>query len=222
MKLELQDVALGYGGQAPLHQSISLVIAHGSFVLIEGPSGSGKSSFLRLMNRLQEPMAGEIRLDDRPIGDYDVTALRRRIGYVQQTPVMLEGSVADNLLLPFRFRSARQSTVPNEARLRALMDELLLQDVKLAGQAMQLSVGQKQRIALIRTMLTEPEVLLCDEPSSALDPDSRKIVQATLERLNHDRKMTLVVVTHFDFRPIQVSAKRFRLTRRDGLREAPV
>jgi putative ABC transport system ATP-binding protein len=221
MKLELRDVALGYGEDAPLHRNISLVVGRGGFILIEGPSGSGKSSLLRLMNRLQEPTGGEILLDDRPIRDYDVTSLRRRIGYVQQTPVMLEGSVADNLLLPFRFRSARQRTSPDRDRLRALMDELLLHDVELSGQATQLSVGQKQRVALIRAVLTEPEILLCDEPSSALDPESRDIVQASLERLNVERQMTLIVVTHFDFHPKRVSPQRYRLTRRDGLREAP-
>jgi putative ABC transport system ATP-binding protein len=221
MKLELRDVALGYGEDAPLHRNISLVVGRGGFILIEGPSGSGKSSLLRLMNRLQEPTGGEILLDDRPIRDYDVTSLRRRIGYVQQTPVMLEGSVADNLILPFRFRSARQRTSPDRDRLRALMDELLLHDVELSGQATQLSVGQKQRVALIRAVLTEPEILLCDEPSSALDPESRDIVQASLERLNVERQMTLIVVTHFDFHPKRVSPQRYRLTRRDGLREAP-
>jgi putative ABC transport system ATP-binding protein len=219
MKIELRDVSLDYGAAAPLLSRVSLAIEGGEFVIIEGPSGSGKSSLLRLLNRLHEPTAGGIIVEGRPMSDYEVTALRRRVGYVQQTPMMLEGSVVDNLHLPFRFRSAQRRTAPAPDRLRQLMDEFLLHDVGLSDTATQLSVGQKQRIALLRTVLTEPEVLLCDEPTSALDPESREIVQMALERFNVDARMTVVVVTHFDFEPKRVRPRRYRLTKQDGLRE---
>ncbi len=219
MKIELRDVSLSYDGHEPLLRSIALVVESGEFVLIEGPSGSGKSSLLRLLNRLQEPTSGEILLDETPIVSHDVTALRRRIGYVQQTPVMLRGSVAENFQLPFRFSSARDRAAPNSDRLRELMDDFLLQDVQLTDEATRLSVGQKQRVALIRTLLTAPELLLCDEPTSALDAQSREIVQSSLERLNIEDRMSVIQVTHLEVSSKRAHPRRYRLTRGDGLQE---
>jgi len=220
MKIELHDVALAYGNGTRLLSNISLVVEAGAFVLIEGPSGSGKSSLLRLLNRLQEPTVGKILIDGAPILGLDVTELRRKIGYVQQTPIMLGGSVADNLHLSFRFRASRKQPPPDRERLRRWMDDFLLRDVDLTSDAMTLSVGQKQRIALIRSLLTEPEVLLCDEPTSALDSESRQIVQSSLEHLNVERNMSVVAVTHLDFRPGRVSAQRYHLSKEQGLRNA--
>ena len=221
MKIELRDLSLAYGDGARLLGSVSLVIDPGAFVLIEGPSGSGKSSLLRLLNRLQEPTGGEILFDGKSIRPCDVTTLRRCIGYVQQSPVMLDGSIADNLRWPFRLRSARGEPAPSVERLRGLMDEFLLQDVELTHEAATLSVGQKQRIALIRSLLTNPVVLLCDEPTSALDPESREIVQESLERLNVQQRITVVVVTHLEFHAKRVSPQRYRLTKEHGLQMAP-
>lgn len=216
MKIQLRDVALMYDDAAPLFQNISLDIDAGRFLLIEGPSGSGKSSLLRLLNRLQEPTAGEILIDGKQVDAHDVPAFRRRIGYLQQSPVMVEGNVADNLSLPFRFATARPAVAPRAAAMRSLLQEYLLQDVDLASDASKLSVGQKQRIALIRMLLMQPEVLLCDEPTSALDPASREIVQDSLERLNLEQQMTVVVVTHLDFKPQHATPLRYRLTREAG------
>lgn len=218
MKIELRNVSLTYVG-SPLLRDVSLVVLPGQFVLIEGPSGSGKSSLLRLLNRLQEPTDGTILVDDRPAREHEVMRLRRRIGYVQQTPVMLDGNVAANLGLPFRFRATGHHAAPTSARLRTLLDEFLLHDVSLDDDATRLSVGQKQRVALIRTLLTEPQVLLCDEPTSALDPQSREIVQAALERLNIEHAMSIILVTHLDYHPKHAAVRRYRLAREDGLRE---
>jgi putative ABC transport system ATP-binding protein len=216
MKIELRDVALEYDVGAPLFQRVSLLIEPGQFLLIEGPSGSGKSSLLRLLNRLQEPTAGEILVDDKPLSLHDVVALRRSIGYLQQTPVMVEGSVADNLALPFQFAASGAARAPGAAAMRQLLAEFLLEGVDPESDAPRLSVGQKQRVALIRMLLMQPKVLLCDEPTSALDPQSRDIVQESLERLNIEQQMTVVVVTHLAFEPQQVNPRRYRLTRQDG------
>jgi putative ABC transport system ATP-binding protein len=197
---------------------MSAVFHPGDFVLIEGPSGSGKTSLLRLLNRLQDPAAGEILVDDMPVASLEVTRLRRQISYLQQVPVMLQGNVAENLRFPFRYGAARGLEVPSEERLQALLDQVRL-DTKLDADATRLSQGEKQRLALIRALLQEPRVLLCDEPTSALDAESRRVVQEELERQNADKGRTVIVVTHVDFRPAAARLRRFHLNRREGLQE---
>jgi len=218
MKIELQQVCLRYGDESPLATDMSAVFDAGDFVLIEGPSGSGKTSLLRLLNRLQEPASGQIRIDGKPLAEHEVTQLRRRVAYLQQSPVMLAGTVTDNLQLPFRYAASRGSTPPDAERIAALLDHYVL-DVRADADATRLSQGQKQRLALIRILLQEPQVLLCDEPTSALDPESRRIVQHELERQSVDHRRTVIVVTHLEFTPRETTARRFRLSRSEGLRE---
>ena len=92
MKIELQKIELSFGDKPPLLQDLDFMLDAGDFALIHGPSGCGKSSLLRVLNRLQEPSAGRILIDGRPAGEYEVTQLRRRMGFVQQTPVMITGN----------------------------------------------------------------------------------------------------------------------------------
>ena len=209
MKIELQKIELRFDDQPPLLQGLDFVFDAGDFALVHGPSGCGKSSLLRLLNRLQEPSAGEILVDDRPIGDYEVTRFRRRMGYIQQTPVMVPGSVRENLLYPFCFKALRGQASPCDKALRGWLDDLLLTTVQLDDKAAPLSVGQQQRLALIRTLLVEPDVLLCDEPTSALDADSKGVVDAWLERVNTERDIGVVLVSHLDFAPQQVQPRRY-------------
>ena len=216
MKIELKNLALQYPGKPPLFQGVNLTFDSSDFLLIQGPSGSGKSSFLRLLNRLQNPSEGEIWIDDRPAKQHNILSLRRRIGYVQQTPVMIPGTVKDNLTLPFRYKIARQQARPDDNELRQKLNAYLLQDVQLEDSAENLSVGQKQRIALIRTLLSKPDLLLCDEPTSALDEQSRHIVEAELER--PERALGVVLVTHLDFQAQKVSPRKFILDS-NGLQE---
>ena len=217
MRLEIRNLSLRYGTKKPLFQRVDLTVDSGDFVLIHGPSGSGKSSFLRLLNRLQEPSSGNILLDGEPVTRHNVTELRRIVGYVQQTPAMAGGNVRTNLTMSFTFKSGRERPFPDDDRLRVLLNDFLLQDVNLDDDAETLSVGQKQRIALIRTLLSEPRFLLCDEPTSALDPESRAVVETWLERLVLEQNIGIVQVTHLDFTPVRVSARRYRLD--GGLQE---
>lgn len=218
MRIDLKNVSLQYDDKAPLFQEINLTVESGDFILIQGQSGIGKSSLLRLFNRLQEPTAGEIWIDEKPIAEYNVTTLRRKVGYVQQLPVMIEGSVENNFNLAFRFRSARSQKPPSQEEMRKLMEGFRLQGLQLEDDALKLSVGQKQRVALIRMLLAEPEVLLCDEPTSALDAESREIVENWIEHINIEKGIGVILVTHLDFSPKQVKAKRF-LLQPDGLKE---
>jgi putative ABC transport system ATP-binding protein len=219
MKIELRDVGMTYNNGSPLFEHVSATIEPGAFVLIEGPSGSGKSSLLRLLNRLQEPTTGAVLVDDEPIAAADVPRFRRSVAYLQQSPVMLDGDIQRNLLFPFAFATANGAPQPSSDTLQHELERFLL-DVNLADDATKLSVGQKQRLALIRALLLQPRILLCDEPTSALDRESGRIVQEELERQNQQHRRTVVVVTHADFQP-RVPARRFRLTAQRGLQEVP-
>jgi len=211
VKIELRDLALQYDDKPPLFQGLNLTLERGDFALVQGASGSGKSSLLRLINRLQEPSSGLILIDDQPIADRDVHTLRRQIAYVQQTPVVIPGSVADNLCFPFSFKIARKTSPPPSTELRRWLDDFLLDQVQLEDDASRLSVGQQQRLALIRILLVQPDFLLCDEPTSALDPQSKEIVEQWLERTNAEKKTGIVLVTHLDYIPRQVQLRRLAL-----------
>lgn len=209
MKIELKNVALQYPGKPPLFRGVNLIFDSSDFLLIQGPSGSGKSSFLRLLNHLQTPSEGEILIDGRSAKQHNVLSLRRRIGYVQQTPVMIPGTVKDNLTLPFRYKIARAQVRPDDQELRENLNAYLLQDVGLEDSAETLSVGQKQRVALIRTLISKPDLLLCDEPTSSLDEQSRQVVETELDR--SDLAIGVVLVTHLDFQPQKVSPRKYIL-----------
>ncbi len=219
MKIELRHISLRYEGKPTLFEDLNLSVNEGDFILIQGPSGSGKSSLLRLLNRLQDPSSGEVLIDGNPVLDQEVTKLRRRVGYVQQTPVMVTGSVAHNLNLPFRFKSDGENRTLSDGEMQNWLKDFRLEDVGLEDDAGRLSVGQKQRLALIRNLLVKPEALLCDEPTSALDPESREIVDNWLGRLNSEHDVTVVLVTHLDQQPKQNHPRKLYLSQ-DGLREA--
>ena len=207
MELILDHLQLSFDDKTLL-ADLSLSISQGDFLVIRGQSGSGKSSFLRLLNRLAEPSSGSIRVDDEPLHEMDVTTYRRRVGYVQQTPIMVDGSVYDNLVLPFGYSSST-SDAPGRDHLASELESYNMKDVDLDEAADTLSVGQKQRVALIRTLLTEPDILLCDEPTSALDPESRHIVEDRIREVNRSRGTTVVLVTHLEFEPGDVETRSF-------------
>jgi len=196
-------------------RDVQLGVPAGAFVRIVGPSGSGKSTLLRLASRLEEPASGVIRFDGKPLGDYSPPLLRRRIGYVQQTPVVVEGSVRQNLLLPYQFAANREHTLPTDDQLRSWLGRLALAGVDLEDKARSLSVGQKQRLCIIRSLLLAPELLLMDEPTSALDRESREIVEKITETQNR-QGMTILLVTHFDYTP---TMEHVTVTVREGLAE---
>jgi putative ABC transport system ATP-binding protein len=217
MKIQLQNIALSFDEKA-LFSGLDLTVETGDFVLIQGASGIGKTSLLRLFNRLQDPTSGQILVDDQPADELDVPVLRRRIGYVQQTPILVDGTVRDNLLLPFTFKAAGNAQSPDDSSLENWLADFQLDGVALDDDAQNLSVGQKQRIAFIRSLLVGPDILLGDEPTSALDEASRVIVEGWLERIALEKQAAVVMITHTDFRPKKVVARRYRL-QADGLIE---
>jgi putative ABC transport system ATP-binding protein len=184
---ELCEIGLSRGGRRVL-DSVSAEIAPGATAIV-GPSGSGKSTLLRLLNRLADPDAGSVSYLDRPLSEYDPLALRREVSLVPQLPALLEGTVGSNL----RYAADLAGEKPDSARclgLAGLSTDFAERDVG------ELSVGERQRAMLARSLAQRPRVLLLDEPTSALDPDTRDAVEATLADLRRELDISLVVVSH--------------------------
>ena len=203
--IEIDDLYFTYPNGRTIFKNLSLKFESGRFYLIRGASGAGKSTLLRLMIRLEEADSGDIQFNGRNTNDYPPEQLRREILYVQQTPTVTNGKVRDNLLLPFQFRANRNRTIPLENHLNALLEKFLLTDISLETDAKTLSVGQAQRLCLIRGMLLSPRVVLLDEPASALDETSRKVVEETAENLCTTDELTVIMVSHRNFEPVAVT-----------------
>jgi ABC-type methionine transport system ATPase subunit len=191
---ELSAVTQVRGGRTVL-QDISLALPAGGLTALIGPSGSGKTSLLRLLNRLDDPVAGEVRFHGAALSSYPVRDLRRRIGFVFQAPTMFAGSVADNLLIAHRLGRLRKAPLA-AGRIEAVLRMVELDADYAARDARDLSGGEKQRVALARALITEPEVLLLDEPTSALDPEVADRLVQTLCRLRDESGLSIVMVTH--------------------------
>lgn len=174
-----------------LTDNISIQIQRREVLAIVGSSGSGKSSFLRLLNRLDEPTGGTVRLDGRDYREIKPQELRRRVGMVMQAAYLFPGTVGANVAFGPRQRG---ETLP--------ADEIatLLQRVGLAGyqerDVSHLSGGEAQRVSFARTLANAPETLLLDEPTSALDEDSARAIEELVLGVIRERGMTCVIVTH--------------------------
>lgn len=204
MLLELHDIAVSFapgGSGHRLLERVNLSVDQGEFIVVRGVSGSGKSTLLRMICRLQPPSSGTIRFRGKPVDAFPPSVLRSRIGYVAQIPAIVDGSVIDNLLLPFSFAANRGKPEPSERELTEMLDRFYLSGVSPDQAARTLSVGQKQRLALMRTILQGPELLLLDEPTSSLDRESAAMVFAIIERLNSVEGRSIIAVTHSDYTP---------------------
>lgn len=186
MLFELDHVTLDLNGQRVLDDLTAAVPSKGITVLL-GASGSGKTSLLRLLNRLEVPTRGEIRFREQPLAEMDPLGLRRRVGMVFQRPTPFPGTARDNLLVadPLASETAMQEILQTAGLDAGFLDRV----------ADELSGGEAQRLCLARTLLTHPEVLLMDEPTSALDEGATERLERTVRRLA-DQGMPMVWVTH--------------------------
>lgn len=163
----------------------------GAVAVVVGPSGAGKSRFLRLVNRLDEPGAGELEILGRPQSAWEVGALRRAVGWVPQRPALAGGTGADNLELPVRL-----GLVGDHDRVAAAAAVAGLDDALLARPVTQLSGGERHRVALARALVLEPRILLLDEPSSALHGAAAATVLGAVKDWCASRRVAMCVVTH--------------------------
>jgi phosphate transport system ATP-binding protein len=202
-KIETRGLTIRYGGK-PAVKNVSLRLPERQVTALIGPSGCGKSTFLRALNRMNElipgaTQEGEILLDGKDIraSHLDAVELRRRVGMVFQKSNPFPKSVFENVAYGLRVSGfGKDQRVLAERVERSLRGAALWDEVKerLAESAMGLSGGQQQRLCIARALAIEPEVLLMDEPASALDP----IATAKIEDLIHELKAryTIVIVTH--------------------------
>jgi putative ABC transport system ATP-binding protein len=200
-------------------RGVSLVVEPGDYVAVVGPSGSGKSTLMHLLGALDRPSTGVLRVGGRDVttlGQDELARTRNRtIGFVFQAFQLLpRTSAVDNVAMPLVYRGVRRG----ERRRRA---EAALAAVDMAHRLThtpnQLSGGEQQRVAIARALVGEPQVILADEPTGNLDSRRGAEVMGLLERLNAERGVALVVVTH----DLELAARARRQVRmRDGLVEA--
>jgi putative ABC transport system ATP-binding protein len=205
--IQFEQLTFAYPDSLPVIKDATFSVDKGSVVLIRGESGIGKSTLLRLLCRLEEPTSGLIKLDNMPISDIDPPLLRRKICYLQQTATLVQGTVRDNLLLAFSFKINSHLPRPSDKQLEVLLKEFFLDGVKLEKHAADLSVGQKQRLCLIRSILLKPSILLLDEPTSALDKKNADIVFKMIEKLNREYGVTVFMITHNGFETQMLGVK---------------
>jgi putative ABC transport system ATP-binding protein len=170
---------------------------------IQGPSGCGKSTLLRLLDRLADPDEGVVRFRGRDVRELDPLDLRRRVVLVPQLPAPMPGSVAENVAYGPSLEG-RDVDVARPLELAGLDGDFQARDVA------KLSVGEQQRVMLARALALDPEVLLLDEPTAALDERATAGVEQTLEELAHRADLSLVLVTH-DRRQAERVARRIVL-----------
>jgi phosphate transport system ATP-binding protein len=201
-RMAVDDVSIAYAGK-PAVREVSLPIRQGEVLALIGPSGCGKTTLLRSLNRLTElnratSISGRISLDGTDIRTLEPTALRRRVTMVFQQPNPFPMSVFDNVAYVLREQGSRR---PRKRELRrAVQDALqragLWDEVRddLDHPALRLSGGQQQRLCIARALAAQPEVLLLDEPCSALDPRSTEVIEDLIVRLREE--VAVVIVTH--------------------------
>lgn len=200
--MEIENLSLGYRGQWALREVTFAIRQHAITALI-GPSGCGKTSFLSALNRLSDlisgcEVSGVVRFhgDDIRTPGTDVTRLRRRIGMIFQKPNPFPLSIRRNLALPLLEVGVRDRAQIETTLERVLTEVGLWKEVKdrLDAPALALSGGQQQRLCIARALVLQPEVLLMDEPCSALDPIASGVVEELIVSLK--QKYTVVIVTH--------------------------
>ncbi|MBI3772534.1 MAG: ABC transporter ATP-binding protein [Gammaproteobacteria bacterium] len=201
MSIRLKSVSKTYKlGKTTVHalRDASLEIEQGEFVALVGPSGSGKSTLLQLMGALDQPSSGEVWIDDQPVNqlsDHALAKIRRdRIGFIFQSfnliPVL---SVFGNVELPLVLQKIPKQE--RHDRVYAMLERVGLSD-RAEHKTEELSGGQRQRVAIARALVTNPSIVLSDEPTANLDSKTGEEILGLMQRLNQEQHVTLLFATH--------------------------
>ena len=201
MLLKLEHICKVYKSDrvsVPALTDVSLSVDTGEYVAIMGPSGSGKSTLMNIIGCLDRPTSGTYELEGRSLlgrNDRDMAKVRlNNLGFVfQNFQLMNRQTALDNVMLPLVYAGVRKKE--RIERAKASLARVGLSD-RLDFKPSQLSGGQKQRVAIARALASDPEVILCDEATSALDPKTTRSILALLKKINEERGITLVVITH--------------------------
>jgi len=188
----LHGIQVAHAGKTVLSIP-DLAVEAGQVLAVIGPNGAGKSTLLRVMGLLETPTAGSVRFQGERVSPADGLAIRRRMASVFQDPLLTDATVGDNVALGLRFRGVdRERVAP---RVAEWLEQLGIAHLA-SRQARTLSGGEAQRTALARALVLEPELLLLDEPFSALDQPTREALIEDLGRILRRRRATAVLVTH--------------------------
>ena len=190
--LAIDDVHKSYGGY-PALRGVSLAVRRGEFIALVGPSGCGKTTLLKLIAGFEEASAGSIRIEGQDMAGVP-PALRPTSMVFQKLALFPHMSVAQNIGFPLKLRKAEPATIA--ARVAEMIRLMELKPEYLTRFPRALSGGEQQRVALARSMISSPKLLLLDEPLSALDVKLKKVLQAELKRLHRSLGVTFVHVTH--------------------------
>jgi putative ABC transport system ATP-binding protein len=200
-----------------LVEDVTFEVQTGEVLAIVGPSGSGKSSLLRLLNRLDEPTSGMVYVEGIDYRQVEPRELRRKLGLVNQRPYLFPGTVEENL----RFGPQQRSETLSQETI-----EELLTRVGLKGYASRnvgnLSGGEAQRVSVARTLANSPLVLLLDEPTSALDETSKREVEATIQRVVREQGLTCIMVTHDTAQAARLADRALVLEAGRVVRDGPI
>jgi len=171
----------------------NLELEENKITCIVGKSGGGKTTFLKLLNNMISPSSGIIKFKGKNIVDYDPVGLRREIPMLPQNPVVFSGTIKDNFDLALKYAELKTKS---KKAYKEILGKVGLEEQKLDKIAEDLSGGEKQRISLARILLLEPNILLLDEPSSALDEKTEKLIIDTVVNYIKRKNGTLIMVTH--------------------------
>ena len=195
-EVRFEDVTFSYNGQDEILENVSFHILPGEHVAIAGPSGVGKTTLVSLILRFYRPTRGEISFDGVPASEYELQSLRRRIGYVAQSTLLLAGTIRDNL--GYGAPDATQAEIEKAARIAGIHDFIFGlpdgYDSLVGERGVNLSEGQKQRLSIARALVKSPDILILDEPTSALDGIVERSIFESLPEVV--RGKTLFVIAH--------------------------
>lgn len=180
-------------------KGIDFFVEKGEFVTITGPSGSGKSTLLKMIATMLSPTTGIVEYQGKSLTEYDPIEYRKEVSYCFQTAVLFEQTVQENLAFPYIIRNKEFDS----KKAIDYLNKVGLDKIYLTKNINELSGGEKQRIALIRSLLITPKVLLLDEVTSALDAKNQQIIKRLIQEMNQKEQITVLWVTH---NPAEISA----------------